>query len=131
MTGKETVTAFYNAAFAEKDAAKSAEFLSEDFIHNGEKRGREGQKQVVEYFLTAFQDIKHNINLLLEDGEYITARQSWEGTHSGEFGGVQPTGKKITFDSTAILIVKDGLITEVWDCFDMYGIYKQMGEVPL
>ena len=131
MNGKEIVSAFYKAAFADKDAGKSAEYLSEDFIHNGQKRGREGQKKIVQYFLSAFPDLKHEIVLLLEDGDYVTARQAWSGTHTGEFGGILPTGKKINFDSTAVLKVKDNVIVEAWDCLDMYNIYKQMGEVPL
>lgn len=73
----------------------------------------------------------HSIDLMLEDGEYVIARQSWSGTHKGEFGGVQPTGKVISFKSTAILKINDGFITEAIDCLDMYGIYKQMGEIPV
>ena len=131
MTNKEVVIRFYEIAFGEKDAAKSSLLLTEDFIHNGEKKGRDGQAQIVKYFNNAFPDMFHTIDMIFVEGKYVTARQSWSGTHKGEFGGVQPTGKVITFDSTAILKVENELIAEAWDCFDMYGIYKQMGELPL
>lgn len=131
MTNKEVVIRFYEIAFGEKDAVKSSLLLTEDFIHNGEKKGRDGQTQVVKYFNNAFPDMFHTIDMIFAEGKYVTARQSWSGTHKGEFGGVQPTGKVITFDSTAILKVENELIAEAWDCFDMYGIYKQMGELPL
>lgn len=131
MDNKKIVAEFYDLAFNEKNAGKSCELLSEDFIHNGDKKGRNGQMKVVQYFINAFPDMYHSIDLILEDGEYVTARQSWSGTHKGEFSGVQPTGKVISFKSTAILKINDGLISEAIDCLDMYGIYKQMGEIPV
>ena len=50
------------------------------------------------------------------------------GTHTGEFLGVAPTGKKITLYAIATWRIVDGKIVEkgsqVWDFLDLY---KQLG----
>ena len=131
MTKKEVVIDFYRLAFTKKDPQAACQLLAEGFIHNGEKKGRDGQKQVVEYFINAFPDMEHQIDLIFGEGDFVSARQTWKGTQKGEFMGVQATGKVITFNSTAILRVMDNTIAEAIDCYNMYDIYKQMGEIPV
>jgi len=57
---KEIVRRFYREAISERDAGACG-LLTPDFVHNGEPRGRDGQRQAVEYFLTAFPDLEHEI----------------------------------------------------------------------
>jgi steroid delta-isomerase-like uncharacterized protein len=131
MSNKQVVIEFYRLAFNEKQPQQACELLAENFIHNGEIKGRDGQKQVVQYFLNAFPNMEHSIDLIFGEEDYVTARQTWKGTHEGEFGGVDPTNRVITFNSTAILKISDGKIDEAIDCYDMYDIYKQMGDIPI
>jgi predicted ester cyclase len=101
--------------------------LTEDFVHNGEARGREGQKAAVEYFLAAFPDLEHEILLIIGEDDLVAAHQRWAGTHGGEFLGFAPTGRRVGFTSTAILRVADGLIAEAWDELDSGAIAAQLG----
>jgi hypothetical protein len=56
---KEVVERFYREAISGRDTDARNLLLSEEFVHNGEARGREGQKGAAEYFLAAFPDLEH------------------------------------------------------------------------
>jgi steroid delta-isomerase-like uncharacterized protein len=123
---KELVRRFYREAINEHDASACERLLTEDFVHDGEARGRAGQRQAVEYFLAAFPDLSHEIELILAEGDLVAAHQRWRGTHRGEFLGAAASGKEVEFTSTAVLRVRDGLIAEAWDEVDVAGLMGQI-----
>ncbi|HEV7482952.1 MAG TPA: ester cyclase [Solirubrobacterales bacterium] len=123
---KELVRRFYREAIVERAAAACERLLSIDFVHNGEPRGRTGQRQAVEYFLAAFPDLDHAIELILAEDDLVAAHQRWQGAHGGEFLGVAATSRQVEFTSTAILRVRDGLIAEAWDEMDSGAILAQL-----
>ncbi len=123
---KELVRRFYREAINERDAGACERLLGEDFVHNGEARGRQGQRQAVEYFLGAFPDLRNEIELILAEGDLVAAHQRWTGTHEGEFLGVEATGRRVEFTSTAVLRVESGLIARAWDEIDAAGLLAQL-----
>ena len=124
---RNIVTSFYAEAINGRDLGAVDRLVSEDFVHNGETRGRAGQRQAVKTFLDAFEDLHNEIELMLADGDLVAAHQTWTGTHSGEFAGVPATGKRVEFTSTAMLRIEHGLIAEAWDEVDMLGLMQQLG----
>ena len=50
--------------------------LSEDFTHNGERRGRTGQRQAVEAFLRGFPDLHNEIAFMLAEGDLVRLTRS-------------------------------------------------------
>jgi predicted ester cyclase len=123
---KELVRRFYREAIVERDSAACERLLSIEFVHNGEPRGRAGQRQAVDYFLTAFPELGHEIELIIAEDDLVAAHQRWVGIHGGEFLGVAATGRRVEFTSTAILRVRDGLIAEAWDEMDSGAILTQL-----
>ena len=95
-------------------------------MHNGEARGRPGQRQAVEAFLTAFPDLRHEILIILAQAELVSAHQRWTGTMKGAFMDHAPNGKAISFFSTAILKIRGSQIAEAWDVTDI-GLAAQLG----
>ena len=124
---KELVRRFYREAIGERDSSACERLLSVDFVHNGEPRGRVGQRQAVDYFLAAFPDLTNEIELILAEDDLVAAHQRWTGTHEGEFLGVAPSGRRVEFTSTAVLRIRDGLIVQAWDEIDAAGILAQLG----
>jgi steroid delta-isomerase-like uncharacterized protein len=127
---KQLVRRFYSEAINGRDLSAVDRLLTEDFTHDGELRGRDGQRQAVQYFLDAFPDLHNEIELLLAEGDLVSAHQRWTGIHGGEFLGVAATGKAVEFTSTAVLRIRDGLIAEAWDEVDMLGLLQQLGATP-
>jgi steroid delta-isomerase-like uncharacterized protein len=123
---KAIVARFYAEAINERDLGAVDRLLSDDFTHDGERRGREGQRAAVKAFLDAFPDLRNEIEILIAEGDVVAAHQRWRGTHGGTFAGVEPTGRQVEFTSTAILRLEDGLIAEAWDEVDLAGLLEQL-----
>jgi steroid delta-isomerase-like uncharacterized protein len=127
---KSIVASFYEEAINDRNLGAVDRLLAEDFVHNGEPRGRTGQRQAVKVFLDAFSDLHNEIEFMLAEDDLVAAHQRWSGTHSGEFAGIEATGKKVEFTSTAVLRFEHGLIAEAWDEVDMLSVMQQLGAVP-
>jgi predicted ester cyclase len=123
---KEAVRSFYDEAINGRDTYACERWLSRGFVHNGVKRGREGQREVVAHFLAAFDPLRHEIPLLLAEGDLVAAHQRWSGRQVGEFLGCPASGREIAFTSTAILRVAGGEISEAWDEMDRAAIVEQL-----
>jgi predicted ester cyclase len=123
---KEVVRSFYAEAINGRDTYACERWLSKGFVHNGVKRGREGQREAVAYFLAAFEPLRHEILLLLAEDELVAAHQRWSGRHVGEFLGCAASGREVAFASTAVLRVAGGEIAQAWDEMDSAAIVAQM-----
>ena len=123
---KDLVRRFYAEAINQRDLSAVDRLLTADFTHDGEQRGRAGQRVAVAAFLDAFGDLRNEILLLLAEGDLVAAHQRWTGTHTGAFAGVPATGRPVEFTSTAVLRVADGLIAEAWDQVDAAGLMAQL-----
>jgi predicted ester cyclase len=126
MANKNVVREFYDQAINGRDASACETLLTADFTHNGEQRGRDGQRQAVEVFLGAFSPLRHEILIILAEGDLVSAHQRWSGKHVGEFLGHAATGREVSFTSTAILKLRDGQISEAWDEMDAAGLIAQL-----
>ena len=123
---KEIVRSFYAEAINGRDSYACERWLSKRFVHNGVKRGADGQRQVVAYFLAAFEPLRHEILLLLAEDDLVAAHQRWSGRHVGEFLDAAPSGNEVSFTSTAVLRIAGGAIVEAWDEMDSGAIVAQL-----
>jgi predicted ester cyclase len=123
---KEIVRSFYAEAINGRDAYACERWLAKGFVHNGVKRGAEGQREVVAYFLAAFQPLRHEILLLLAEDDLVAAHQRWSGHHVGEFLGAQASERDVSFTSTAVLKIARGEIAQAWDEMDSAAIVAQL-----
>jgi steroid delta-isomerase-like uncharacterized protein len=124
--GKRLVRRFYEEAINQRDPDAVDRLLSPDFVHNGELRGRAGQREAVAAFLDGFSDLRNEIAMLIAEGDRVVARQHWAGTHDGPFAGVAASGRAVRFTSTAVLRIEEGLIAEAWDEVDQAGLLGQI-----
>ena len=60
----------------------------------------------------------------------MAVRQTWRGTHTGNFLGIPPTGKQVVFTSTEFYRVAGGKLAEEWVELDMLGLLQQLGAIP-
>ena len=123
---KELVVRFYAEAINARDVSAVDRLLTADFTHDGERRGRAGQRAAVESFLNGFSDLHNQILLLIAEDDLVAAHQRWTGTHDGPFAGLEPTGKPVQFTSTAVLRIEGDRIAEAWDQLDMLGLMAQL-----
>ena len=110
------------------------EIMPPDFIEHegapGMPKDREGFKQSIPVIRSAFPDFKATIDDIVAEGDKVVVRQTWSGTHKGEFMGVPPTGKSVSFGVIDILRIDGGKFVEHWGQMDSMGMMQQLGAMP-
>ncbi len=81
-------------------------------------------------FNKAFPDLRRNIVDMVAEGDKVAVSINVTGTYKGEFQGIPPTGKQVSFTAMDILTIIDGKITEEWATADMMGLMQQIGAIP-
>ena len=88
--------------------------------------GPEGQRQVAAAFRKAFPDLRFDAELVLGEGDYVVARWTATGTHTGPWGGVAPTGRAVRYTGVNIFRFADGRVAEIWNFRDDLGLREQL-----
>jgi hypothetical protein len=68
---------------------------------------------------------------LIAEGDKVVGRTVVTGTQQGEFMGVAPTGKRVTYNEIFILRMADGRIIEVWGVVDIFAQMRQIGVISI
>ena len=87
-------------------------------------------KQVWAMLLRIYPDIHLAVEDLIAEGDKVVGRTTVTGTHQGEFMGVAPTGKSVTYNEMFIFRFAHGRVVETWGVVDVYGQMKQIGVIP-
>ncbi|HXG36790.1 MAG TPA: ester cyclase, partial [Dehalococcoidia bacterium] len=88
-------------------------------------------KRVVSLFRGAFPDIVYDIQQIISEGDKVMVHWKAQGTHQGEFRGVSPTGKRITYSGFDLYRMVNGKIVERWGQNDDLGLLEQLGAVSV
>ena len=75
----------------------------------------------------AFPDMRMSIDALIAEGDLVALHITVRGTHLGEFRGLAPTGKQVTWTATAFRRVRDGKLVESFGAWDWLGLLEQLG----
>jgi predicted ester cyclase len=67
---------------------------------------------------------------IVVEGNQVVAHSLLTGTHSGEFLGVAPTGKSVTWSHTDFLRFAGGKVVERWVSADTLTLFQQIGLLP-
>ncbi len=105
------------------------DFVAPDYVDHTNRVDREGLKQLFNMGLTAFPDWHETIEDIVAEGDKVWVRLAYTGTHTGEFMGLAPTGKKITSKAVDIYRVVNGKLAEYWNVTDNVNILKQIGAI--
>ena len=92
--------------------------------------GAQALKQVWAMLLRGLPDLHVAIEDLIAEGDKVVSRNTVTGTHEGEYMGVQPTGKSITYNEIFVFRFKGGRIAETWGVVDVLSQMKQLGVIP-
>jgi predicted ester cyclase len=92
-----------------------------------EVKNLQGVKDFSAAAYSAFPDIRITIEDMVAEGDKVVYRGSARGTHQGEFMGIAPTGKQISFTSTVVSRIADGRFQEDWESLDLLNVLQQLG----
>ena len=125
---------YIEEVFNKRNVAAIDEILSPEFVHHflppGVTPNRDGMKQFVPLLLAAFGEFHLTIEDMVAEGDRVAARLTMGGIHQGQFIGIAPTGKRITWTEIGIHRVEGGRVAESWVEVDQLGMMRQMGVLP-
>ena len=101
-------------------------------VHDPDKelRGLEQVKQGILRLRGAFPDLHYTAEDMIAESDKVVVRFTGRGTHRGEFRGVPPTDKEMTYTGIMILRFVDGRVVDYWAVSDALGIFQQLGVIP-
>ena len=136
VMNKAAVRRLYEEAFAQGKPEVVDEVLDPDFVcydpnsERGEMRGAETMKGEIDYFRSAFpDDFFWRVEDQLAEGDEVTTRYIFGGTHQGEFFGVPGSGKRIEISGINIDRCEGGKVVEEWASYDLLGAMRQAGAI--
>ncbi|HYY77999.1 MAG TPA: ester cyclase [Actinomycetes bacterium] len=134
---KDTLSQLYEQVFNRGDVDAADQLITEDRPDHDPNlppemtRGREGFKRFAGAFKAGFPDATFTSNVMLGEGEMVISFNTVSGTHTGEFLGLPPTGRRFEIANADVCrFSPDGLIAEHWGVLDMIGLLRQLGAVP-
>jgi steroid delta-isomerase-like uncharacterized protein len=92
--------------------------------------GAELLKEVFARLHRAFPDLHVTIEDLIAEGDKVVSRNTVTGTHQGEYMGIPPTGKSVTYNEIFIVRFVNGRFAETWGVVDILSQMKQLGVIP-
>lgn len=116
MNNKEIVKYFYEVIVSENLLQEISRYISENCVLNvGDKTvplGLNGMKQHLMAVKKTYPDYTMKIVRQFADGNFVVSEFIMEGTHEGEWIGIKPTHKRLTFTGVNIDKVVNGKIVE-------------------
>jgi steroid delta-isomerase-like uncharacterized protein len=94
-----------------------------------EATGAQALKQVWATLLRAYPDVHVTVEDLVAEGDKVVCRNVVTGTHQGEYLGLPPTGRSVTYDEIFIFRFEGGRIAETWGVVDVLAQLRQLGAI--
>lgn len=133
MNKKEIVKHFYEVIVSSNLLEELYKYVSEDCVLiSGDRKiplGLEGMKEHLVAVKQTYPDYTMRILRQYEDGDYIISEFVMEGTHEGEWIGIKPTHKRLSFTGVDIDKVIDGKIVEHGGAVNTYVLHVDLSPV--
>ncbi len=130
---KDLVKRFYEA-FDRGDVETLDAMVADDFasptLPPGMPQGREGFWMGARMLMSAFPERHTTVDVLVAEGDLVTAVHTHEALHGGPYLGFPPTGKRFKINGIEVFRIKDGKIKEYWRRDDDLGMLMQIGMIP-
>lgn len=82
----------------------------------------------MDIFLTGFPDCKLTVDQTITKDDFLTALWTFAGTHTGIFGELPPTGKKVNLHgSSTVQFSEDGKIAREETYYNELELVQQLG----
>ena len=119
-------------AINKKNLASLDKLMAPDFvlhINGRQKQGWEANKQFLEAEIRAFPDLHVTIEDIIAEGDLVCVRLQETATHNGEYRGLAPTGRKLSYSVAAFWRLAEGKIAEGLVTYDQMDFLKQLGAI--
>jgi steroid delta-isomerase-like uncharacterized protein len=90
----------------------------------------QNEKASYEWLRTVWGDWRMTIDEMIAEGDKVMVCWTFHGTQKGDYIGLPPSNKKVTYSGINIFRIADGKIAEIWDLYDRLWLWQQLGVLP-
>lgn len=112
--GPKAVLRAIGTARTENDLEAALRFIAPQSLDQGQLVTREDWRRKWEHMRAGSPDMEVITEHTMEDGEWVANRYTIRGTHTGDFFGRPPTGKRYETAGIDMVRIRDGQIVEHW-----------------
>jgi len=94
------------------------------------RRGPAAVKAHVTSWLSGFPDLKFTVEQMFTEEDRVLSQLAMNGTQTGEWMGIPPTGKHVNIRMITIHRIRTGKIIEDWVLVESLGLLQQFGALP-
>jgi steroid delta-isomerase-like uncharacterized protein len=129
---KALVRRFYEEVWDRGTTDFAFEVFAEDYARHDFRAtetlpGPAGQKKIADDFRAAFPDLEVTVDLIIGEQDFVVGRWTATGTHSGSWGGLAPSGRRVAFSAANVFRFERGKVAEIWNHRDDLGLREQIG----
>src|SRR3954451_11023960 len=142
-TAREATSVGHNKAvsrrwidvFNDRDDAAEADIRAPDYVAYApaslepDPLGSEAWTRFLAGFVEGFPDLRLTVEDAVGEGDLVAQRVGFTGTHTGEFQGLPPTHRKVSFSGLELNRFVDGRVAEHWFQLDALALLQQVGLV--
>ena len=67
---------------------------------------------------------------MIAEGDRVMARWTFFGVHQGEYFGLPPTNRRVSYSGINIFRIENRKIAEIWDLIDRIWLWQHLGVIP-
>jgi len=129
---KALVRRFYEEVWDRGNTGFASEVFADDYVRHDLRPtealpGPAGQQKIADDFRAAFPDLAITVDLIIGEQDFVVGRWTATGTHLGSSGGLEPSGRRVSFSAANIFRFEDGKVAELWNHRDDFGLREQLG----
>ncbi|MEX1126237.1 MAG: ester cyclase [Acidimicrobiia bacterium] len=130
---KALVRRLYQEFWNEGQESVVDEIVAEDFVDHHVPAdvplGPQGVKQFAANTKAGFPDFFIEIHQLVAEGDRVACHIEFSGTHTGDFNGILPTGKRTGAQAISLFRVEGDRLAEAWEFADVPAFLEPLGIV--
>ena len=122
-------------AWSAHDPSRLAKIVDEKFVAESDTlpariNGSEELAQFMSVYVTAFPDLRFEIEQQLADGDFVVTRWIATGTHRGALMGIQPTNRRAVTHGCTVSEFRNSKGVHDWIYWDSGNLLRQLGVLP-
>ena len=125
------VRSFYEDGVNRGDLSVFDRVAAPDVVYHGatvvDESGLQALRRIYGEALTGFPGLQYTLLTSVADGDSVALRYSVSGVHTGDFRGLAPSGKTITWNHSAFASLECGRISEMWAEINQLDRLREFG----
>lgn len=124
---KAIVRGYLKELINENNLSAVETYLDSGVIFNGSTGFKQRLAEMNKSMRGAFPDLRVTLEDQIGEGDRVATRVTFHGTHKGEFRGIPPSGKSVSYSGIAIDKIRAGKIVEMWHEANTLSLLQQIG----